>query len=170
MNEIKIHVVGLACTGKSTIIALLNKTLNENGFDNVNIHSNDYNSQDEFLKVSNSHLDDKIKHLKDKISIDIHETNLKHEFKGPFNIEMDSFTSKRIKIVKLSNDTEVPHRNGIESGYEFEGFPVSPLKVGLSFMVNNETGRFFSTSSVTEILSPDTFKTRNSTYRIEIIK
>mgnify|MGYP000276001665 CR=1 FL=1 len=115
MKEIKIHVIGLACTGKSTIIALLNKTLVENGFQDVNIHSNDSMDKESFIKSANSDLDKKVDALKDKITIDIHETNLKYSMNEPAKIVIDPISSKRCRIVKVSNDIGSPHGNGTVS-------------------------------------------------------
>jgi len=83
---------------------------------------------------------------------------------------------KKVRLLKLEElkDAETP--NNKEVGYFKEGLLDRDPKVGEEFLLYREgwsssTGKTFSfpiwhTSYVTEILSEDTFKTRNSIYQI----
>lgn len=66
--------------------------------------------------------------------------------------------------IKLEKITELPdarHPNNIEVGYIKTGLFVSEPIVGKSFWI----GYNWATSTVTEIIDKNTFKTLNSTYR-----
>jgi len=78
------------------------------------------------------------------------------------------------KLTKLSDDyfksTGVEHPNDINEGFEFEGnFNVRPT-VGDSFYILDSKLVLFITSMVTEIVDSKTFKTMNSTYRIDYLE
>ena len=72
---------------------------------------------------------------------------------------------EKVRVVKLEEreDAEVP--NNKEIGYEKIGTPYGPPKVGECFLMATYRG-YWTTSIVTEILSEDTFKTKNSIYKI----
>ena len=73
---------------------------------------------------------------------------------------------KTVKITKLSDDVfNGSHPNGIDEGYESEGYEYAPPQVGERYH-----GGGLLTSTVTEVIDENTFKTRNSTYRIETIE
>lgn len=70
-----------------------------------------------------------------------------------------------IKIEKLSDDVfGGVHPNGINKGFISEGEEFARPKVGESYCVGG-----LHTSTVTEIIDENTFKTRNSTYKIKVI-
>jgi hypothetical protein len=79
---------------------------------------------------------------------------------------------EKVRVVKLEEreDAEVP--NNKEVGYFKEGFSVDKPEVGREFLLYMEFGEkktpipIWHTSRVMEILSEDTFKTRNSIYKI----
>lgn len=70
-----------------------------------------------------------------------------------------------IQLTKLKElpDAKVP--NNIEPGFAIKGLMLRPVKVGESFYVGSD----WATSVVEEIISEDTFRTRNSIYQIEFI-
>lgn len=68
------------------------------------------------------------------------------------------------KIEELK-EAEVP--NNKEVGYIKLGKFLKEPKVGLPFYMETINGELWKTSSITEIISPDTFKTRNSIYKIQ---
>jgi hypothetical protein len=75
--------------------------------------------------------------------------------------------SVKVRVLKLEElkDAEVP--NNKEVGYFKEGFSQRPPKVGEEYLLYMENGiPIWHTSLVTEIISSDTFKTRNSIYQI----
>ena len=74
----------------------------------------------------------------------------------------------KVKITKLGDNdtcsyTPGHHPNGINTGYETEGILIEPITKGhrVSFGFNR-----FSSSPVTEIVSKNCFKTKNSVYQI----
>lgn len=71
-------------------------------------------------------------------------------------------------LIKLSDDKfNGFHPNGIDKGYNSIGTFQDPPTVGDSFtIINNITGRYLVTSTVTEIISDTKFKTKNSTYEL----
>jgi len=69
----------------------------------------------------------------------------------------------RGRITKVSDDVFGGyHPNRINEGFVTEGYFNRKPKVGENFFVGS-----FYTSVVTEIIDDNTFKTRNSTYKIE---
>jgi len=68
-----------------------------------------------------------------------------------------------VRKLEEREDAEVP--NNKEVGYEKIGTPYGPPKVGECFLMATDRG-YWTTSLVTEILSADTFKTKNSIYKI----
>lgn len=75
-----------------------------------------------------------------------------------------------IRLTKVSDDRyNGNHPNGINEGYECVGTPIGPLEVGTRFGVTGPK-RFLVTSEVIKIIDENTFKTRNSTYKIEDIE
>jgi hypothetical protein len=76
-----------------------------------------------------------------------------------------------VKLTKVSdNRYNGQHPNGIDKGHTITGYPIEnkPI-IGHRFIVRN-LGRFLSTSLITEIIDKNTFKTENSTYKLEYIK
>lgn len=72
----------------------------------------------------------------------------------------------KIKLTKISDDKfNGNHPNGIQEGYITEGEEYFPPVVGTRYHVGH-----LLTSTVTEILGDGTFKTRNSTYKREVIE
>lgn len=76
----------------------------------------------------------------------------------------------KIKLTKISDDVfNGKHPNDINEGYTKFGFLVEPPTVGERFKVRGTTlTSGLLTSIVTEIIDENTFKTENSTYRIEL--
>lgn len=74
----------------------------------------------------------------------------------------------KVKVTKLSNDMGAPHPNKIEKDFTFEGIEYSKPTVGMSYYLFNGA-KAFSSSMVTEVLDNNTFKTLNSTYKIEYL-
>lgn len=68
---------------------------------------------------------------------------------------------RNIGLLKVEELAEAVHPNNIEVGYDVTGAFVKEPKIGEAFWV----GLGWRTSKVTEIISEDTFKTLNSTYR-----
>lgn len=83
-------------------------------------------------------------------------------------------TPPTIKLTKLANGETAKYPDGhsrhIEVGFTYEGVMPRPVAVGESFYVNYPNENHFHTSVVQEILSENTFKTKNSIYKWEIIK
>jgi len=78
-------------------------------------------------------------------------------------IPIEILAIKRVRLTKLSDDVfEGKHPNGIHAGWVEEGRLWKAPIVGERCVV----GRFH-TSTVTEIIDENTFKTKNSTYKIE---
>jgi hypothetical protein len=78
---------------------------------------------------------------------------------------------KKVRLVKLEELKEAQTPNNKEVGYFKEGLLNEDPKVGEEFLLYMEYGEdaivpIWHTSSVTEILSSDTFKTKNSIYKI----
>lgn len=73
---------------------------------------------------------------------------------------------KNVRLTKISDCENPLYVNHIQPGYIKEGIVHEDPKVGQSF----EIGGYWSTSTVTEILSDNTFKTRNSIYKWEVIE
>lgn len=67
---------------------------------------------------------------------------------------------KTVSIKKLSELPDAKHPNNIDVGYERQGNFIAAPEVGECFWVGHE----WRTSTVVEILSEHTFKTRNSIY------
>ncbi len=91
-----------------------------------------------------------------------------------------AFTSKKgdnfpiVRLTKLDNaeNAKYPagHPRHIKAGAIFEGLMLRPVAVGQSFYVDFPTAKNHAhTSVVQEILSENTFKTKNSIYKWEII-
>ncbi len=79
-----------------------------------------------------------------------------------------------VKVVKLSDDVfNGDHPNMVYAGMTVYGILVDDLVEGCPLQLTRVSGAFsswFHTSTVTKIQNENTFKTRNSTYHIEIIK
>ncbi len=76
----------------------------------------------------------------------------------------------KVRITKLNHLMDIEHPNGIDSGYtvekEVDKLPL--IVVGKPVYLIDDTSRFH-TSTVKEIIDNETFKTRNSIYKMEII-
>lgn len=76
---------------------------------------------------------------------------------------------KKVRITKLTDDIFKQigenHPNGIFEGYVKEGELIEPLTVDQAFWV----GPYWRTSTVIQINDDNTFKTKNSTYKIEYL-
>lgn len=77
---------------------------------------------------------------------------------------------KKVQVIKLEELKEAQTPNNKEVGYFKEGLFERDPKVGEEFLLYMEFGGskipIWHTSMVTEILSSDTFKTKNSIYKI----
>ena len=75
----------------------------------------------------------------------------------------------RVVLTKISDDKfNGNHPNGIIEGYTRVGKLINDVVIGDQILVVNNT-RYLRTSEVTEIIDDITFKTENSTYKIEVI-
>lgn len=71
-----------------------------------------------------------------------------------------------VRIIKVSDDVfGGKHPKGINEGYIKESWMWQAPEIGVSCVVGD-----FVTSVVTEIIDEHTFRTKNSTYRIEEVK
>lgn len=74
--------------------------------------------------------------------------------------------SSLVRLTKISDDVfNRKHPNGIIEGIEIMGILAFPIEVGQNVVLDN-----FYTSNVTEIINESTFKTLNSTYKIEYLE
>lgn len=70
---------------------------------------------------------------------------------------------RKVKIYKVSDDRfNGEHPNGINAGFTAEGVEYNKPTVGESYW-----GGGLRTSTVTEVIDDNNFKTLNSTYRLE---
>lgn len=70
---------------------------------------------------------------------------------------------KRFRLTKLTDDKfEGKHPNGFYEGYVEEGYIMGYPVVGQGFYIGS-----LQTSTVTEVIDSNTFKTLNSTYKLE---
>ena len=75
----------------------------------------------------------------------------------------------QVVLIKISDDKfNGNHPNGIIEGYTRVGKLINDVIIGDQVLVVNNT-RYLRTSEVTEIIDDITFKTENSTYKIEVI-
>jgi len=76
----------------------------------------------------------------------------------------------KVKVTKILDDKfNDNHPNKINTGYEKTGDMInSELRVGECVMILT-LGTWFSTSPIEEIIDNSTFKTANSTYKIEYL-
>lgn len=75
--------------------------------------------------------------------------------------------NQKIKMVKISDCENPIHANHIKEGKEVIGTINAEPTVGRNFFIQKIDGiSFFRTSTVTEIVDRDTFKTCNSIYKI----
>lgn len=71
-------------------------------------------------------------------------------------------------IRKVSDDKfEGQHPNGINEGYTTFGYLLKDITVGERCIVYFTNTQYLNTSKVTEIIDENTFKTENSTYKIQ---
>ncbi len=75
-------------------------------------------------------------------------------------------TPKKVRLVKMSG----VNNDEFEIGHEVVGELQGKIKVGSSVTIFHDDTKFFITSLVTEIISENQFKTRNSIYLIDEIK
>lgn len=76
-----------------------------------------------------------------------------------------SSTNKRVKLTRIGNEMDVEHPN-IPIGNVIVGL-CGVIEVGLPFYLVKDDGTYRRTSRVMEIIDETTFKTNNSTYKIE---
>lgn len=75
----------------------------------------------------------------------------------------------QVVLIKISDDKfNGNHPNGIIEGYTTVGKLINDVVIGDQILVVNNI-RYLRTSEVTEIIDDITFKTENSTYKIEVI-
>ena len=67
-NELAVHVVGTANTGKSTIQLIISQALKEHGF-NVELTSNDFDSEEELIQAHTQTQSERIEAVKEKINL-----------------------------------------------------------------------------------------------------
>lgn len=80
-------------------------------------------------------------------------------------LPQDTMDIRKARIIKLTDDKfNGRHPNKINVGYEKEGILFQPPIVGQSCCVGS-----LCTSVVTEVIDDSTFKTLNSTYKIEYL-
>ena len=72
----------------------------------------------------------------------------------------------KIRLIKLKEADNPRHPHNIPEGHVVTGNYVNAPEVGQPFWV----GMGYRTSMVEEIISPDTFRTMNSIYKIETIE
>ena len=97
-DNLKIFVLGKACSGKSTISYLIMKTLEENGF-NVEFESLDIENKSKLSSIMEENVVGAVNHIKDKVDISINEFQLSR--RGGLTIythdEMDKLFKKEEK-------------------------------------------------------------------------
>ena len=77
----------------------------------------------------------------------------------------------KIKLILVSDDKfDGNHPNGIVVGTERIGWTTILPVVNRRFYIHRSVNEAFETSTVTEVLDNQTFKTKNSTYKWEILK
>jgi len=77
---------------------------------------------------------------------------------------------KKVRVLKIEEREDAQHPHNKEVGYFKERFMIGDPLVGQEFLLYMENGiPIWHTSFVTEILSTDTFKTKNSIYQISEI-
>ena len=75
----------------------------------------------------------------------------------------------QVVLIKISDDKfNGNHPNGIIEGYTRVGKLINDIVIGDQVLVANNA-RYLRTSEVTEIIDDITFKTENSTYKIEVL-
>ncbi len=67
-NELAVHVVGTANTGKSTIQLIISQALKEHGF-NVEVTSNDFDSEEDLIQAHVPTQFERIEAVKEKINL-----------------------------------------------------------------------------------------------------
>ena len=80
----------------------------------------------------------------------------------------------KIKLTKLSDDKfDGKHPNFINEGFVISGSLINDLTIGEPLFMDCDENEYhfnwFHTSVVEKIINENTFKTKNSTYRIEKI-
>jgi len=73
-----------------------------------------------------------------------------------------------VNITKIVDNFDGNHPNGINEGFSKTGTLYSDLVVGENIVVISSS-RQLTTSKIIEIVDENTVKTRNSTYRIELV-
>ena len=73
--------------------------------------------------------------------------------------------ARKIRLIKVKEADNPRHPHNIPEGYVVEGEFVADPEVGETFWV----GQRWRTSVVQEIISPDTFRTMNSIYKVETV-
>lgn len=78
------------------------------------------------------------------------------------------------KLTKISDDClkelGIPHENDINEGFTFVGSFNEKPTVDTSFYILDKDLVLFITSKITKIIDSETFKTLNSTYKIEYLE
>lgn len=76
----------------------------------------------------------------------------------------------KIRLTKISDDKfDGEHPNGVNEGYVKEGAPiVYPFLVGDCLHIYGDDGRIFRSTKVTEI-DGELYRTKNSTYKLEVL-
>ena len=79
-----------------------------------------------------------------------------------------------IKLTKISDDKfRGHHPNQINKGFNITGQALNDIVVGDALFLNTSGDKrygYFHTSVIIEILGKDSFKTLNSTYKVEILE
>jgi len=73
---------------------------------------------------------------------------------------------EKIRLIKIKELPDAAHPNNKPVGYEKTGEIPSEPQIGKQFVIYPDNISVFMTGTVTEILEDDTFKTKNSIYKI----
>ena len=76
---------------------------------------------------------------------------------------------KQVIIRKVSDSETAENQSPIVDGDTYNGIFYKEPTVGECFVISRSGGKYFKTSTVREILSENTFRTKNSIYQWEFI-
>lgn len=100
----------------------------------------------------------------DKIKQDKYNVDIMTEFEAQESEKPVYILEKVVDVFKNIGEL---HPNGIDLGYTKVGTYKEPPTVGERFEIfGNKIGSYLITSTVTEIIDDETFRTLNSTYKL----